>query len=293
MRMTRDRALFMAIGYLLITFAAVFCLFPFLLVIAGSFSSQETILKQGYSLWPRDFSLGAYRLAFLNPEALLRAYGVTSLATASGTALGLFITAMTAYVLTRKNFLWRNRFSFFFYFTTLFSGGLVPWYILCVRYLKLNDSFLALVVPFMLNVFNMLVMKSFMGAIPDAISESARIDGASDFRIFVLIMLPLSKPALATIGLFIALGYWNDWYTSFMFIQNDKLFSLQFYLYKIVSGAEALRRIASVAGIDRVTAPTEPLKLAMTVIATGPIVLLYPFVQRYFISGLTIGAVKG
>lgn len=293
MKINNDQRVFMAMGYIIISFVALFCLFPFILVISGSFSSQDAILKFGFSILPRDFTLAAYKVAFVNPVALVRAYGVTSLATVIGTAAGLFVTAMTAYVLTRKDFLWRGKFAFFFYFTMLFNGGLVPWYILCVRYLKLNDNFLALLLPFLLNVFNILVMKSFMSAIPDAISESAKIDGANEFRIFVKIILPLSKAALATIGLFIALGYWNDWFTSYLFMQNDKLFSLQFYLYKIISGAVALQRVAAVSGIDRTNVPTESLKLAMTVIATGPIVLLYPWVQKYFITGLTIGAVKG
>jgi len=292
-KINNDQRVFMAMGYIIISFVALFCLFPFILVISGSFSSQDAILKFGFSILPRDFTLAAYKVAFVNPVALVRAYGVTSLATVIGTAAGLFVTAMTAYVLTRKDFLWRGKFAFFFYFTMLFNGGLVPWYILCVRYLKLNDNFLALLLPFLLNVFNILVMKSFMSAIPDAISESAKIDGANEFRIFVKIILPLSKAALATIGLFIALGYWNDWFTSYLFMQNDKLFSLQFYLYKIISGAVALQRVAAVSGIDRTNVPTESLKLAMTVIATGPIVLLYPWVQKYFITGLTIGAVKG
>ena len=288
-----DRMIFLTISYIFIAITAFLCLMPFILVISGSFSSQDAILKHGYSLIPEEFTLGAYNMAFQKPEDLLRAYGVTTMATALGTVIALFVTAMTGFVLTRKSFSWRNKFAFFFYFTTLFNGGIVPWYILCIRYLKLSDNFMALVIPFMLNVFYILVMKSFMSTIPDAISESAKIDGANDFVIFIKLILPLSKPALATIGLFIALGYWNDWFTSFMFIQDTKLFSLQFYLYKIVTGAQALLRLSSVVGIDRAKVPTEALKLAMTVIATGPIVLLYPFVQRYFITGLTIGAVKG
>lgn len=199
---------------------------------------------------------------------------------------------MTAYVLSRKDFEWRNKFSFFFYFTTIFNGGLVPWYILCVRYLKFNDNILGLLLPFMLSVFNILVMKSFMNSIPTAIIESAKIEGANDFMIFILI-LPLLKPALATIGLFIALMYWNDWFLSYIFMQNQKLFSLQYYLYKIVAGAEALKRLTNVPGRENVIVPTESLKLAMTIITTGPIIMLYPFVQRYFVAGLTIGAVKG
>lgn len=291
---TSDKVIFFSIGYILVIIVAVFCLVPFILVISGSFTSEESIIKYGYSLVPRAFSLDAYKNAFDQPEGLIQSYLVTASVTVIGAIVGLFITAMTGYVLSRKDFEWRNKFAFFFYFTTLFSGGLVPWYILCVKYLKFGDNYFALLIPSLLNVFYLLVMKSFMSSIPDAISESATIDGANDFTIFIKLILPLSKPALATIGLFIALGYWNDWFLSFMFMQDKKLFSLQYYLYKIVAGQQALQALAiGTPGRETVVMPTESLKLAMTVIATGPIILLYPFVQRYFVSGLTIGAVKG
>jgi len=224
--------------------------------------------------------------------AIVKAYGITVSTTILGTAVGLFVTAMTGYILSQKDFDWRNKFSFFFYFTLLFNGGVVPWYILCVKYLKLSDNYLALVLPFMLNVFYILVMKSFMNSVPYSISESARIDGANDFAIFLKLIIPLSKPALASIGLFVALGYWNDWYTTFMFIQNQDLYALQYYLFKIISGAQALQRLtyAPIAGVA--VMPSEALKLAVVIVTTGPIVLLYPFVQKYFITGLTIGSVK-
>ena len=203
---------------------------------------------------------------------------------------------MTAYVLQRKDFMWRNKFSFYFYFTTLFNGGLVPWYILMVKYLGLKDTYLALLIPPMLSVFNIILMKSYIGGIPQALTESAKIDGAGDFTIFVKIILPLIKPALATVGLLIALGYWNDWYNSMLFINNENLYSLQYYLYKIVNNIEAYKTIlaqntSSVSGA--IEMPSESLKMALTVIVTGPIILVYPFIQKYFVSGVTIGAVKG
>ena len=288
-----DKLVFSAIGHVYILIVAALCILPFILIISGSLSNQEAILKYGYSLLPREFSLSAYQIAFEKPQAIVNAYLVTIMTTLAGTAAGLFFTSMTGYVLSRKDFEWRNKFSFFFYFTTLFSGGLVSWYIMIVKYLRLGDSFIALVLPVILNVFYIIIMKSFMTSIPSAVSESARIDGANDFEIFIKLILPLSKPALASIGLFIALGYWNDWFLAYMFIQKDSLFTLQYYLYKIVAGADALAKLSFVPGRDSSAIPTEILKLAMTVIATGPIVLLYPFVQRYFVSGLTIGAVKG
>jgi putative aldouronate transport system permease protein len=292
-KLTGDRLAFMIISVVSVSIVAFLCLIPFILVLTGSFESQEEILLHGFGFIPRKFTTAAYATAFLNPAGILNSYLVTVSVTLAGTALGLFITAMTAYVLSRKDFEWRNKFAFFFYFTTLFNGGIVPWYILCVRYLKLNDNFLGLLLPFMLSVFNILVMKSFMNSIPDAISESGKIDGANDFRVFATLILPLSKPALATIGLFIALMYWNDWFLTYIFIQNSRLYSLQYYLYKIIAGAEALRKLANVPGKEGAIIPTESLKLAMTVITTGPIILLYPFVQKYFVTGLTIGAVKG
>ena len=203
---------------------------------------------------------------------------------------------MTAYVLQRKDFKWRNKFSFYFYFTTLFNGGLVPWYILMVKYLGLKDTYLSLLIPPMLSVFNIILMKSYIGGIPQALTESAKIDGAGDFTIFVKIILPLIKPALATVGLLIALGYWNDWYNSMLFINNENLYSLQYYLYKIVNNIEAYKTILaqnSSAVSGAIEMPSESLKMALTVIVTGPIILVYPFIQKYFVSGVTIGAVKG
>ena len=293
---SKDRAVFNVIAYVLIIFMTLCCVIPFIIVVSGSFTSESYIMKNGFSLLPKEFTLSAYALAFKDPMVVLRAYGVTMFITISGTILGLFVTAMTSYVLTRKDFEWRNKFSFYFYFTTLFSGGLVPWYILMVRYLHLKDNYLALILPLLLSVFNILIMKSYMSSIPDAISESAKIDGAGDFTIFVKLILPLSKPALATVGLFIALRYWNDWYNAMLFIQNDKMLSLQYFLYKIINNIDAYKKILATSGGSvnvKMDLPSESLKMALTVIVTGPIILLYPFVQRYFVQGITIGAVKG
>ncbi|ANE47079.1 sugar ABC transporter permease [Paenibacillus swuensis] len=292
-RRTADETIFRGVSYTVITLLSIACLLPFIVIISGSLSNEEAILQYGYSLWPRDFSLDAYDAIFLNSGLLLKSYRVTVLVTLSGTLLGLFLTAMTAYVLSRRDFEWRNGFAFFFFFTTLFNGGIVPWYILCVQYFHLNDNFAGLVLPMLLNVFNIIIMKSFMSRIPDAITESAKIDGAGDFLIFLKLILPLSKPVLATIGLFIALNYWNDWFLSFIFMQNENYFTLQFTLYRVLTMAQALQSTAGTVAGTQAVIPTETLKLAMTVVATGPILLLYPFLQKYFVKGLTIGAVKG
>lgn len=298
MKKSKDIKAFNIISYTTITIVALLCLIPFLMVLIGSFTSEKEIIANGFSFFPKEFSMEAYKTALKEPVAILKAYGVTASLTVFGTTIGLFIVAMTGYVLQRKDFKWRNKVSFFFYFTTLFSGGLVPWYILMVKYLSLKDSYLALLLPPLLSVFNIIIMKSYMSGIPQALTESAKIDGAGDFTIFMKIILPLAKPALATIGMFIALGYWNDWYNSMLFINNENLYSLQYYLYKIVNNIEAYKTILAQAGGgtalgSTINMPSESLKMALTIIVTGPIILVYPFIQKYFVSGVTIGAVKG
>lgn len=290
----REKRAFNIIGGLIVGIVSLLCLLPFVLIISGSFSSESEIIKYGYSLLPRGFSLDAYKLVFQSSDRILIAYRNTILYTIFGTALGLFLTAMTGYVLNRKDFAWRNFFSFFFYFTTLFSGGLVPGYILMIN-LGMKNNPLANILPSLLSVFNILIMRNFMNSIPDAITESAKVDGANDFVIFLRLILPLLKPALATVGLFLALTYWNAWYNCMLYINDYKLYTLQYHLYVLLNKAEEIRRMlemgATVTEMD--TPPAETTKLAMTCVATGPIILLYPFVQRYFVKGITIGAVKG
>jgi putative aldouronate transport system permease protein len=289
-----DRKIFSGIGYVSLIFLAILCIFPFILVVSSSLTEESKILTEGYQFIPTAFSTEAYSILFKYPDQMIQAYMVTIGVTIIGTLLGLFLTSMTAYALSRKDFKWRNKFSFFFFFTTLFNGGLVPWYLLMVNYLHIKDTLMALVIPMMLNVFYIIVMKSFMGSIPEAIVESAKIDGAGDFKIYARLILPLSKPALATIGLFLALAYWNDWYNALLFISDEKLMPLQYYLYKMLGNMDGMRKAMMGAGAVVTTSiPSESLKMAMTVVATGPILLAYPFVQRYFVQGLTIGAVKG
>lgn len=289
----RDKVLFHSTGYLFITLMSVICLVPFIMVISGSFSDEKTIITEGYRLIPKQFSILAYKLAFRYPVEILRAYGVTVSLAACGTLLGLFVTSMTAFALMRPNFKYRNIFSLYFYFTTLFSAGLVPWYILMIKYLHMKNSYLALLLPQLIHIFDIILMRSFMKSVPEALAESAKIDGAGEFFIYTRIYLPLSKPALATIGLFIALRYWNDWYLALLYISKPELFPLQFYLYKLLTNIEYAQRSAAQASIVFESYPTQTFKLAMTVVATGPIILLYPFVQKYFIRGLIVGAVKG
>ncbi|EMS69426.1 carbohydrate ABC transporter permease [Ruminiclostridium cellobioparum] len=289
----KEQLVFNLISYTTVIIFTLLCVIPFLLVISGSFTDEGSIHVDGYRFIPKKFSLNAYRVAFAMPTNIIRAYGVTGTVTVVGTLVGLFIICMTAYALQRPQFKYRNAFALYFYFTTLFSGGLVPWYILMVRYLHLKNNYLALLFPAMLTVFDIIIMRSFMKSIPEALAESAKIDGAGEFRIFAQIFLPLSKPALATVGLFIALRYWNDWYASMLFITQKEKYSLQFYLYSMLTQMEFAANDAKSAGIVMEQYPAESFKLAMTIVATGPILLLYPFVQKYFIQGMTVGAVKG
>jgi putative aldouronate transport system permease protein len=292
-RTTASTRIFNIIGWIVITVITLVCLLPFILLISGSFSSDQSIRFYGYSVLPRDFTLEAYRVVFRYPEKVVRAYGVSIFITVTGTLCGLFLLTMTAYVISRKSFKYRNILSFFFYFTTLFNGGMVSTYIFYIRYLHLKDSLLALILPGMFNVFYLLIMRSFVGAIPQALIESAKIDGAGEFKIFVRIILPLLPSGLATIGLFMALEYWNDWYNAMLYINTNTKYPLQYMLYDLQMQAQALAQIASQVGIRVENLPTNSLKLAMAVVVTGPIVFLYPFVQKYFIKGVTIGSVKG
>lgn len=291
----KDRIIFNVISYVFLAVLAAVCLLPFLLVISGSFTEQYAIQLNGYQLIPEVFSLDAYKMLFRIPEDILRAYGVTIFVTFTGTTVGLFFTSMAAYVLASPDFRYRYQVSFFFYFTSIFGGGLVPWYIFCTKYLHFHNSIISMILPILINVTYLLILKSYMMSIPTSLYESARLDGANDLTIFFKIAIPLSKAGLATVGLFLALNYWNDWYNAMLFLDEGSkhLYPLQYYLNSILTKAQAMNAAAARSGIPASDVPSEPLKLAMTVVATGPIVLLYPFLQKYFVKGVTIGAVKG
>jgi len=272
---------------------ALVCLLPFLMMVSASFSSEVAISTKGIGIFPKDFSLESYKFAFINPRFLIGSYIVTIILTAAGTLTGLFLIAMTGYTLYRPDFFLRNKIAFFFYFTTLFSAGLAPSYLWITKYLKLQNNYLAVFLPLLMSPWLIILMRSFMKSIPFEITESGKIDGAGDFRIFVSLILPMVKPALATIGLFLALSYWNEWYNSMLYLGNLDYKPLQYYLYRIVNEANALRDSLAGANIVLTSLPTNTLKMATAVLTTGPIILLYPFVQRYFISGIVVGSVKG
>ncbi len=283
-----------AVGYGLIGLFALGCLLPFVLVLGTSFTTEKSIQLNGFNLWPKEFTLFAYKIVFENPDYIIGSYIVTICLAIVGTALGLFLVAMCGYALQRPDFQYRNNISFFIYFTTLFSGGLVPFYLLITQYLHLKDNYLSVLLPGLMTPFLIIMMKAFVKSIPHAISESAKIDGAGDFTIFIRLILPMTTPALATIGLFLALGYWNEWYHALLFLSPDLEYrTLQLYLYNIITSADYIRNSAAASNVPPRDMPFESMKMATAMVATGPVILFYPFVQRFFIKGITVGAVKG
>ncbi|ASA20765.1 carbohydrate ABC transporter permease [Paenibacillus donghaensis] len=279
-------------SYAIVLIIALVCVLPFIVLISGSLSTESSVIKDGYWFWPRDFSLDAFKFIFRYPQDVLSAYKVSIIITVIGTTLSLLISSMSAFVISRKEIRYRNVLAFFLFFTTLFSGGLAPYYIWISRNLHLSDTYLVLILVPMFNVMYILILRSFIqGSVPEPLIESAKIDGAGYLRIYLQMILPLSKPALASIGVFMVLAYWNDWWTAMMFTNNNNMVPLQYLLYKMLSSVNLSSAMAEhVANLDT---PKETFKLAMTVIATGPIILAFPFVQKYFVSGITIGAVKG
>ncbi len=295
MKVKKDKAgvAITVFAYIFISIFALACLIPFVLMVSASFSDENLITSKGFSILPRGFTLASYGLLFRSAKQLLGSYAVTIIMTVCGTFIGLFLVSMTGYALQRKDFPLRNAISFFIYFTTLFSAGLAPTYLWFTKYLGLKNSYFAVFLPLLMSPWLIILMKNFVKSVPYEITESGKIDGAGDFRIFVSLILPMLTPALATVGLFLALGYWNEWYNSMLYLPNVDYKPLQYYLYKIVNEAAALKNSLAGANVSVGSLPTQTLKMATAVLATGPIIFLYPFVQKYFISGITVGSVKG
>ncbi len=284
---------FTILSYTIITVLAFLCLLPFIMLFSGSLSSEAAIRQNGYSIIPQQFSLEAYGLLFRNPKIILNAYKVSIFITAIGTFTGLMLTSLTAYVLSRKDFKYRSTFAFYFYFTTLFNGGLVGTYIFFIKYYNLKDNYLALILPLLVNPFFIFIMRSFVYSIPTSLIESAKIDGLGEWMIFFKIILPLLSSGLACIGLFLALGYWNNWYFAMLFIKSSNKYPLPYMLYDLLMRSEALAQISMQSGKAATDVPTNVLKLATAVVTTAPVLFFYPFVQKYFVRGITIGSVKG
>jgi len=288
-----DEISFAAVGYVFVIGLALICILPFWLILAGSLTAESEIYTEGYKLWPSNFSLEAYSVLLRSPDTILRAYGVSTGVMVFGTLSSLLVTSMTSYVLFRKDFKYRNQVALFIYFTSVFTGGLVPTYIWIVNYLHLKNTLFAIVFPAFVTSWNVLLLRNFMQSVPDEVIESAKIDGAGDFTIYSRLIMPLAVPGLVTIGLFISLYYWNDWLQARLYIEDPDLFTLPFLLFNTINRFEALSRTVSGSGVPLEQMPSQSLKLAIAVVSVGPIVFLFPALQRFFIKGLTVGAVKG
>lgn len=282
------------LAYIFIGLFGLLCLYPLVLTLSVSLSSEHEIVMHGYSAIPQKFTLNTYIYIFANSGMrILKSYGVTIFVTAAGTLGAMVITSMIAFALSIKSLKYRNVIAFLCNFTIVFSAGLIPWYVVCVNYYGLKNNILALILPSIFSVWNMFLMRTYFSSISPSLYEAAKIDGASYMLIYWRIALPLSKTAVLTVGLMYALQYWNDWWNALIFINDKNLFPLQYYLYTILSNVNAISsgRIPSGAAAG-ITLPSETMKMAVTVITIGPIIFLYPFVQKYFVQGIMTGAVK-
>jgi len=280
--------------YLFIFIFAIVCITPFLLVISASFTDETILNRLGYSIIPKEFSLDAYKLV-LTAGDIPQAYLITIITTVAGTLLSMFLTCTVSYAMSVKGFRSRSALALFIYFTMLFNGGLVSNYLLVKKFLHIDNTILVLLLPSLCNAWNILLMRNFFSGLPDSLAESAKIDGANDIFILWKIILPISKPGLATIGLFYALSYWNEWYKCLLYIDTShaKLYTLQYLIQRILRQVNYASNLPSEAAALQGQLPTYSFRMATIVVTIGPIILLYPFLQKYFVQGLTVGSVKG
>lgn len=287
-----------------VLFSIILCLIsllmliPLILVVIVSFSSEGSIALKGFSFFPMEWTLEGYLYLAKMGDQILASYKITIIITLVGTLMSLFVMTMYAYVLAQKNFVFRKFFMWILFFTMLFSGGLVPSYIMNVRYLHINDSIWIFLLPSLVSVYNVIILRTFiLTTIPDTLFEAARIDGAGHFRIYVSIVLPLFKAGIATIALFNVVSRWNDWFTGMLYIKKASLIPLQTMLKNIQDNIDFLKQNAQIAGTPDGIAflnslPDQNLRMACTIIVIIPILCAYPFFQRYFVQGLTMGSVK-
>jgi len=277
-----------------VAFFSLICILPFWLVVIGSMTSEAEIINEGYKLIPKLFDFVAYKVLFIESSILINGYKISIIVTVAGTVFSVIIVTMMAYSISRKSLKYRNMISIYAMITLLFNGGVVPWFILCRNYLHLRDSYAALIVPYLVNAWNVFLTRNYFLSIPDEMYESAKIDGASELTIFARIILPLSKPIIATIALFISLGYWNDWWLGIMLIDKSNMQPLQLLLRTIVSNIQFLQTDPNAGKVSDLIKylPTEGLKMATCVVTVGPIIIVYPFVQKYFVKGIMLGAIK-
>ena len=269
---------------------------PLMLVISASFTEESELLKGGFSLLPRSFTLDSYRVLFKDTSQILNSYKTTAIFSVCGTALSVLVMAMMAYPLTRPTFRLKKIVNFLALFTMLFSAGIVPSYIVNTKFLHLGNTIWVYILPGVMSAYNMFIIKAGYKSIPEELIEAAKVDGANEFYICFRIMMPMAKATLATVAFLILVGKWNDWYTSSVYIQNPDLYSLQYLLQRILNEAQYLKQMAleGMAIIDlKDIMPSETLRYAIAIVAAGPMLIVFPLFQKYFVKGMTIGAVKG
>lgn len=273
---------------------SLICIIPFVLLISSSITSEEMLVKNGYSFWPKRIDLSAYKYLLFGSKAVARGYVISILVTVTGTSLSLLLTILFAYPLSRKELPGRNIFAFFIFFTMLFNGGLVPTYIMWTQIFHIKNTLWALIFPnLLMNAFNVIMMRTyFMTSVPEEVIEAARIDGSGEFRILFGIVVPMALPIIITIMLLVGLGYWNDWLNGLYYINNDKYYSIQVLLTKMLENVEMVKK-ASSAGASAMKMPSTSIRMAVAVIGALPVLVVYPFFQKYFVKGIVIGAVKG
>ena len=268
---------------------AVWAVAPFLLLISSSLSSEAALAKYGYGFWPREFSLNAYTYLFKSSMKIAKGYGITLIVTLVGTTLSVLITTLFAYPLSRKELPFRYGFSFFVFFTMLFNGGLVPSYMMWTQTFHIKNTIWALI------IYVIMMRSFFTSSIPDALIEAARIDGAGEYKILARVVIPLSKPMMATISLMVGLGYWNDWTNSLYYITDESLFSIQAILNTIITNIQFLTsgQSSAASAVDVSKLPSVSIRMAIAVIGVLPVLCIYPFFQKYFVKGIVVGGVKG
>lgn len=272
-------------------------LFPVLLTVSIAFSSSDSIMNFGYSIWPHEFSTEAFKYIFKTPQTIIRAYGITIFVTVVGTLLSTLTIMLYAYALSRKDFVGRRPLTFYIFFTMLFSGGAVSWYIVCTSYYHLANTVWAMILPYVMDAWNIIILRTFFqSSVPISIIESGKLDGAGEWRVFFKLVVPIAVPGIATIALFRTLVYWNDWWLPIMFIVKPELYNLQFLLQRMMQNIQQLNQnsqLAANASERLMKIPSDGARMALCLIAMGPILVVYPFFQKYFIQGLTIGSLKG
>lgn len=273
----------------------VMCLIPFMTVVSASFSEEKDLLLNGFPVWPRKWDFTAYAYLFENPRIIINAYKMTIFITIAGTFLGVLIMAMSAFALARDTSRFKKILTWYIYFPTLFSGGLVASYIINTQYLHLTDKVAVLILPGLINAFHIFMLRTFMQQLPSSLYEAAKMDGASEYAIFFKVAIPLSKPSLATVAFLTAQTHWNSWYNCMLYIRDNDKATLQYLLQRMMKDLQALQNeMERVPGLVEITdMPGENLRMAMLVVAIGPMMIFFPFFQKYFTKGMTVGAVKG